>query len=57
MMGIIDKTQMTEEDGKLNFITPALLATGWKDTPVSQRQMCLCGAVQLLCSAGTAPTL
>ena len=30
-MGIIDKKQMTEEDIKLNFITPALLEKGWKD--------------------------
>lgn len=29
-MGIIDKKQMTEEDIKLNFITPAILAkAGW----------------------------
>lgn len=30
-MSIIDKKQMTEEDIKLNFITPAILAKGWKD--------------------------
>ncbi len=30
-MPIIDKKQMTEEDIKLNFITPALLEKGWKD--------------------------
>ena len=28
---IIPKSQMTEEDIKLNFITPALMAKGWKD--------------------------
>ena len=27
-MSIIDKKQMTEEDIKLNFITPAILAKG-----------------------------
>lgn len=30
-MTILDKKQMTEEDIKLNFITPALLVKGWKD--------------------------
>ena len=30
-MSILDKKQMTEEDIKLNYITPALLAKGWKD--------------------------
>ncbi len=30
-MTILDKKQMTEEDIKLNFITPALLSKGWKD--------------------------
>lgn len=30
-MTIISKKQMTEEDIKLNFITPALLSKGWKD--------------------------
>lgn len=28
---ILSKKQMTEEDIKLNFITPALLEKGWKD--------------------------
>lgn len=28
---ILDKKQMTEEDIKLNYITPALLSSGWKD--------------------------
>ena len=28
---IIPKSQMTEEDIKLNFITPALLSKGWKN--------------------------
>ncbi|MCR5636143.1 MAG: DEAD/DEAH box helicase family protein [Clostridiales bacterium] len=31
MSTIIPKNQMTEEDIKLNFITPALLDRGWKD--------------------------
>lgn len=30
-MSILDKKQMSEEDIKLNFITPALLERGWKD--------------------------
>ena len=30
-MTVIDKKQMTEEDIKLNFITPALLDRGWKN--------------------------
>ena len=30
-MTILDTKQMTEEDIKLNFITPALLSKGWKD--------------------------
>ena len=30
-MTILDKQQMTEEDVKLNFITPALMSKGWKD--------------------------
>lgn len=30
-MSIIDKKQMTEEDIKLNFITPAIMAKGWQD--------------------------
>lgn len=30
-MSILDKKQMSEEDIKLNFITPALLAKGWQD--------------------------
>ena len=28
---LIPKSEMTEEDIKLNFITPALLDKGWKD--------------------------
>lgn len=31
MSSIFDKKQMTEEDVKLNFITPALMSKGWKD--------------------------
>ncbi len=30
-MTILDKKQMTEEDIKLNFITPSLFAKGWQD--------------------------
>ncbi len=30
-MSILDKKQMTEEDIKLNYITPAILAKDWKD--------------------------
>ena len=28
-MSILDKKQMTEEDIKLNFITPVIKAKGW----------------------------
>ncbi len=28
---ILDKKQMTEEDIKLNYITPALNAAGWEN--------------------------
>ena len=31
MSPIIPKSQMTEEDIKLNFITPAISSKGWKD--------------------------
>ena len=31
MSTIISKSQMTEEDIKLNYITPALLNRGWQD--------------------------
>ncbi len=31
MSPMLDKKQMTEEDIKLNFITPALAGTGWQD--------------------------
>lgn len=30
-MSILDKKQMSEEDIKLNFVTPAILAKGWQD--------------------------
>ena len=30
-MTILNKKEMTEEDIKLNYITPALLTSGWKD--------------------------
>lgn len=30
-MSILDKKQMSEEDIKLNFITPALITRGWQD--------------------------
>lgn len=38
-MGIIDKKQMSEEDVKLNFVTPALLAKGWKDKITMETQV------------------
>ncbi len=38
-MGIIDKKQMTEEDIKLNFITPAILAKGWQDKITMETQV------------------
>ena len=38
-MGIIDKKQMTEEDIKLNFITPAILANGWQDKITMETQV------------------
>lgn len=31
MSMLIPKSKMTEEDIKLNFITPALVASGWKN--------------------------
>ena len=31
MSGILDKKEMSEEDIKLNFITPTLIDKGWKD--------------------------
>ena len=31
MSPILDKSKMTEEDIKLNYITPAILASSWKD--------------------------
>ena len=30
-MGVLSKKQMSEEDIKLNFITPALIAKGWSN--------------------------
>lgn len=30
-MPILDKKQMSEEDIKLNYITPAILQKGWQD--------------------------
>lgn len=38
-MGIIDKKQMTEEDIKLNFITPAILAKGRQDKITMETQV------------------
>lgn len=38
-MGIIDKKQMTEEDIKLNFITPAILKKGWQDKITMETQL------------------
>lgn len=31
MISILDKKQMTEEDIKFNYITPAIIEKGWKD--------------------------
>ena len=39
-MSILDKKQMTEEDIKLNFITPALLSKGWKDKITMETKVC-----------------
>lgn len=39
-MTILDKKQMTEEDIKLNFITPALLSKGWKDKITMETKVC-----------------
>ena len=30
-MAILNKKQMTEEDIKFNYITPAIIAKGWKN--------------------------
>ena len=30
-MSILDKKQMSEEDIKLNYITPSILNKGWQD--------------------------
>ena len=30
-MDILSKSQMTEEDIKLNFITPAIVGKGWQN--------------------------
>ena len=38
-MRIIDKKQMTEEDIKLNYITPALHNSGWKDKITMETQV------------------
>ena len=39
-MSILDKKQMTEEDIKLNFITPALLSKGWRDKITMETKVC-----------------
>lgn len=39
-MTIISKKEMTEEDIKLNFITPALLSKGWKDKITMETKVC-----------------
>lgn len=49
-MAILNKKQMTEEDIKLNYITPAILASGWKDhvtmeTKITDGRICLRGNV------------
>ena len=38
-MPILDKSQMTEEDVKLNYITPALFAKGWQDKITMETQV------------------
>ena len=38
-MPIINKKDMTEEDIKLNYITPALLNRGWKDKITMETQV------------------
>lgn len=47
---ILNKKQMTEEDIKLNYITPAILDKGWKDhitmeTKITDGRICLRGNV------------
>lgn len=43
MSTIIPKDQMTEEDVKLNFITPALVSRGWQNKitmePITERKI------------------
>ena len=39
MSPIVPKSQMTEEDIKLNFITPAILSKGWKDKITMETQV------------------
>ena len=39
-MSILDKRQMTEEDIKLNFITPSLGNKGWKDKITMETRVC-----------------
>jgi type I restriction enzyme R subunit len=39
-MTIISKKEMTEEDIKLNYITPALLKNGWKDKITMETKVC-----------------
>lgn len=39
-MSILDKSQMTEEDIKLNFITPSLENKGWKDKITMETRVC-----------------
>ena len=49
-MTILNKKQMTEEDIKFNFITPAITAKGWKDhltmeTKITDGRICLRGNI------------
>ena len=40
MTSILPKNQMTEEDIKLNYITPALQSRGWKDRITMETAVC-----------------
>ena len=37
---ILAKKQMSEEDIKFNFITPAIVASGWKDKLTMEQSVC-----------------
>lgn len=40
MSSILPKNKMSEEDIKLNFITPALLDRGWKNKITMETKVC-----------------